>query len=384
MSWAAVASSKMLDAAFWCGNPGAPAPPNCLPTSFANGGNNLRLGPMDAWVTSSDIVNDRLYYVCGGGHADWVGNQVISWGPVSGWVLERNASTTYPTAANGTYKYGAGEPASVHSYDSNVWMPTKNRIWRGGGIFWSSGGDSVPEVAWWYDYTGQTFTEKATRRGGYGIASGWDSVGNRLLYRSVNEFVSYNPDLEDGGPNPNAYTALFTQSGSAVESSPLAINAPQRLVYRIDRRTSGNPGGGLKMINLNNLQAKEVLLATVGDTQIETYASAGLLYRDNRLVGLGPSSVAGRWAVYTAIVDGRGLPGQPAVQWVRDPVDANEPVAPASNAYRGIWKKFNGPFSDGKYYVAALADQNVTQYTPTWTATTHTVDEVADLLIEVL
>jgi hypothetical protein len=72
------------------------------------------------------------------------------------------------------------------------------------------------------------------------------------------------------------------------------------------------------------------------------------------------------------------------VQWVRDPVDANEPAV-GITTHNGIWQNFFGPVASKYYFVNNdNDDQLVSQYTPTWTSTTHTVDEVADLLIEVL
>jgi hypothetical protein len=380
MTWAAMASTKLLDATLWCGNPGAPAPPNCLPTTLTGGGAGGQLSVIDAWVSGDYYPADDVFIVPrGGGHGDWAGNQILGFKPGTGWLLKRNYSTAYPSISGPgpwLYKYSDGTPASVHSYDSVVWMPAKSRFWCGGGIYWSPGGESVPEVAWWLNPSDWSWTEKATRKGGYGISSGWDPIGERILYRYSNGFAAYDPDLEDGGPNTAAYTDLFVQSGSVTSSSPLAINAPARLCYRID---SANKH--LCLVNLNNLQAKEVVLTCTGNLEVLAMSGPGLLYRDNRLVALGPSSVAGRFAVYTAVVDGRGLAGQPAVQWVRDPVDANEP---ASTGTHGVWKKFYGPYNDGKYRVFNQPNQNVYEYTPTWTSTTHTLDEVTDLLIEVL
>ena len=386
MSWATLASSKFKDADIWCGNAGAPAPPNCLPTSLTGGGNNGRNCVIGAaWSTgclntdTGNFIFPRL-----GGHADWAGNQVVSFdttGP-DFWTLDKNYSTAYtPMAPTGTflYKYGPNDPASVHSYGAVCYMPSVQRVWSGGGIYWSPGGESVPQVGFWWNPSGLTWTEKAGRPGGYGCVTGWDEVGARMIMRVSSSVYAYDPTLENGGPVASAYTKLFDQSGSVVASSSLAIDAPNRKCYRIDQTNRA-----LKLIDFNNLGQKEVTLTTSGDTTIHATVAPGLLYRDGRLVGLGASSVAGRLAVYTAIVEGRGLAGQAPVQWVRDAVDANEPTGLLP--VNGIWNNFFGPIS-GKYYFINNRDDNqlVSEYTPSWSSPqTHTVNVVSGHSIEVL
>jgi hypothetical protein len=207
---------------------------------------------------------------------------------------------------------------------------------------------------------------------------------------------AYNPDLEESGPNAAAYTSLYSSSvGQTTSSSPLALNANARLIYRVEQRSTTNPSGGLKMIDLGNLTAKEVRLTTEGDLDIETMGSVGLIYASGRLVGLGPSSAATtgagtsgdpfrkRYAVYTADVKDRGGVGQPPVQWVRDPVDANEPNGFLSGTanYRGIWKKWSGPYPNGKYYVTTQGNQSVYEYTPTFSGTSVTLQQVTGLIL---
>jgi hypothetical protein len=386
MSWAALASSKFKDSDIWCGNAGAPAPPDCLPTSLTGGGNNLRASVIGlAWGTGClNTTTGKFIFPRLGGHADWAGNQVVSFDATASpdfWSLDKNYSTAYtPMAPTGSflYKYGTNDPASVHSYGAVCWMPTVSRVWSGGGIYWSPGGSSTPQVGFWWDPAGLTWTEKATRPGGYGCVTGWDSVGSRMILRLAAGVWAYDPTLENGGPNAGAYTQLFAQSAGTVASSMLAIDAPNRKTYRIEKNV------GLRMIDFNNLGAHERTLTTTGDTAINGATAPGLLYVDNRLVALGPSSVAGRFAVYTATVEGHGLPGQDPVQWVRDPVDANEPAVGIA-IHNGIWANFFGPIG-GKYYFVNNDndDQLVGEYTPTWTATTHTVNEVSDVAVEVL
>ena len=126
MSWTELASTKLNDATLWCGNPGAPAPPNCLPQSWVGGGNNERLGTIDAWVSGALDTSRGIFVVPrGGGHADWPGNQVLGFQPGTGWLLLRNSSvagTFMGISPNGPGPwdptYSDGAPASVHSYNA--------------------------------------------------------------------------------------------------------------------------------------------------------------------------------------------------------------------------------------------------------------------------
>lgn len=390
MSWTAggLAGSKNKDSDIWCGNAGAPAPPNCLPTSLTGGGNNIRESVVGrAWSTGClNTTSNKFIFPRLGGHADWAGNQVISLDVTASpdfWSLDKNYSTAYTAMApSGSflYKYGTNDPASVHSYGAVCWMPSVQRVWSGGGIYWSPGGESVPQVGFWWDPAGLTWTEKAGRPGGYGCATGWDDVGARMILRLSSSVYVYDPTLENGGPNTAAYTKLFDSSGGAVSSSSLAIDSPNRKCYRIDQSSKA-----LKLIDFNNLGQKEVTLTTTGDTQILSATAPGLLYRDNRLIGLGPNSTNTGFAVYTAIVEGHGLAGQPPVSWVRDAVDANEP-AYVITPLNGVWNNFFGPIG-GKYYFQnnMTHDQTVQEYTPSWSsAATHTVHEVAGHSLTVL
>ena len=389
MSWVELTSTspcnKLSDAPLWCGNPGAPAPPNCLSKTL--GGSGGPPSTIDAWVTGAlDTSRARFTFPAGGGHADWPGNQVISWSTGAGWTMQRNASTAFPpmtasssAASTFVYKYTDGTPSSKHTYDSIVYMPTVDRFWCGGGIYWSPGGNSVPQVCWWWDPNTNNWAEKAIRPGGYGINSVWDPVGQRVLMRLSSAFVAYDPQLEVAGANAAAYTTLFSQTGTTVSGSTPAFDSVGRKFYRIIPRGTTPQ---ITMIDLNNLSAKEVFLATTGDVQIETLVGGaqGCIYADGRIVALGPSNIVGQLSVYTAIVDGHGQAGQPPVQWVKDAATANEPFYDTVG-HRGTWKKFFGPLASGKYYFIGWYDKNVWEYTPTWSVTTKTVDLVGGLTI---
>lgn len=351
---------------------------------------------IDAWVSPLyDSSRRRLVFPAGGGHGDWAGNQVLGYNLTSSWTLIKTASSAFSTGPTYTPKNLDGSAASKHTYDSNVYMESLDKYYCGGGIFWSPGGDSVPQTVFWFDPVALTWIEKATRPGGYSVATCWDPLNQVLYLRTAQAFYSYNPLVELSAPNAAAYTLLFSQSAANIEGSTLALDSINRRIYRIERRTSSNPTGGLKYIDLNNIAAKEKTLPTTGDVDIETGTGAvgivagyspGLIYADNRLVGLGPSTTfstaagTGEWAVYTLTP-----PLQPStgvtMAWLRD---TSAPGSqPPENGNHGVWKRFTGPSTSGKYYVINRWDGNVWEYTPSWSPTGLILDQVVDLNIQV-
>jgi hypothetical protein len=71
------------------------------------------------------------------------------------------------------------------------------------------------------------------------------------------------------------------------------------------------------------------------------------------------------------------------VTWLRHG-HATEPPNQEAFGKRGVWKKWWGPFNGGKFYYQNQWTHNVWQYTPDWSATTHTVDEARGLVVRML
>src|SRR6185436_3661753 len=181
-------ATKFSTSAAVCGNPGAPAPPACLPSQLPGGGNNQVSSAIDAWVDGDYAASMGLFIIPrGGGDADWAGNQVLAFNPITAaWTQLTTHSPNYPaTGTGGVNPYSDGSPAAVHSYGSVAWIPWLSRIWSAGGIYWPNG-NSHPRV-WWYAPTQPTYltawTRKADRPGGYGTYATVDPVAQRLLVR---------------------------------------------------------------------------------------------------------------------------------------------------------------------------------------------------------
>jgi hypothetical protein len=359
-TWQELPNTRLIDSPIVCGNKDAPAaPPGCLPRTVPHGGNNILGAAIAAWVSGDlDTQRGELVIPRGGGHGDWPGNQVLAFRPPAGdkpaeWRLRLDMSMAYPPMPGGPFAstYPDGTPASVHSYDCVAYLPTVDRIWSAGGIFWSPPGNSDRATFWW-NPVDATWARKADRPGGYGCASVWDPRGERLLVRLAYEFVAY-------APKADAYTRLFSQqAGDAATSSSLALDPAGRKIYRI-RRLVKSPG--IQMIDLGALDEKEQTLATEGGEGIESLGGVGLRFHAGRLIGMGKTAEGKHGAIHVLDPAGCGRASQPKCRWERHvPSDDVHPPAPVS---QGVWKRF---FEwNGRFYFVNHASQNVWVFTPT-------------------
>jgi len=360
--WTELSDTRFDRSPAICGQPGAAAAPACLPSSLPAGGNDEVANAITAWV-SGDYDGSRGWLIIprGGGHADWAGNQVIAFDVPNGrWRLVtptsfaavRMSSSTASTEY--TNPYADGSPASVHSYDAVAWMPWIDQMWSSGGIYWSPGGQSDRNTFWW-DPNGEglaAWTAKAPRPGGYATTAVADVAEKRLWVRYNGGFAAYDPTTD-------TYTQLFSASGVAAETSPLALDPVGRALYRFNKQSSEF---AIRRIDLTNPAGGEVLLAVSGDTAVQTIAGAGLMWDAGRLVAFGPGITSGTGALYTLDPTGCGTAQLPACVWIRhDPLDG---IHPPRGAVQGIWKRW---FRHGcDYYVVLDGRTNVWKIRPPW------------------
>jgi hypothetical protein len=147
---------------------------------------------------------------------------------------------------------------------------------------------------------------------------------------------------------------LFTQdAASSSGSSPLVFVG--RKVYRL--AGVANPTR-IRMLDMNNLAAKEQTLLTQGDTQIETTFGPGVTAVGTTLYGYGPGPVSGTGALYTMDVSQPcGLTSLPKCTWQRQVApDGVYPPAPHAN---GTWKRFFYVPSLGRAFLIHSGGTNV-------------------------
>jgi hypothetical protein len=321
-SWRELPDTKLKDAwASW-------GQPDSLPQGSGTGASAM----ITAWNSGALDTKRGMFVVPRtGGHADWAGNQVVGFDlKALKWRLLRPPSPNYPRMISSnpgsTYinPYSDGTPASVHTYDAVEYLPSVDRIWSSGGIYWSPGGESWPAKTWWWNPESSEWEPKVTRPGGYGTSSRWVNFMERLLVRTGAGLYSYDPASD-------SYKELF-KSGLPGSSSTLAVDEAQRKVYRF-------VNGKLASIDLRSLGAKESLMPVSGETSFLGLSGLAVLFDRGKLIAFGRAQDASRGAVF--VID-------PATQVAtrHDPPDDTLPPRPT---HQGVWKRF---FEHRGYYWA--------------------------------
>ena len=307
-TWREVPNTKPKDAwAAW-------GQPESLPGGSETGASSI----ITAW-NSGALDTKRGVFVIprAGGHADWAGNQVVGFSLKElRWQHLRPLSPNYPRLISSKPKdayinpYSDGTPASVHMYDSVEYLPTVDRIWSAGGIYWSPGGESVPQKTWWWNPTSTEWETKVTRPGGYGTSARWLKHMERLLVRTGGGFYAYDPAGD-------SYKELF-QLALPGSSSTLAVDEAERRVYRI-------VNGKLSIIDLRSLAGKERLETITGDAPFLKQSGIPILFDRGKLIVFGVAQDASRGSLF--VID-------PATRVAtrHDPKDGTLPPPPRARA----------------------------------------------------
>lgn len=365
--WQELAGTRFDQSPAVCGKPGAPAPPLCVPTLLPDGGNNLFAGIFGAWSGGAfDTLRRQFVIAATGGHNDWAGNQVVALrlpagDTPAGWLSLKGPSMAYPVNPTPSVcPYSDQTPCSVHLYDATAYLPDQDAIWWGGGFIWYSG--NWTRQAWLFAPTSATWTRKADRPvgTGAGMASIWDPVARRLIYRDQAALRSYDPatdttiTLKSLGPD-----------SFAEEMSTAALDAKGRKFYRIRRKQPRAPAGtALKLLDLNNLAAGEQTLYTTGDLDVETPQGVGMLFHAARIVAHGKTPDGLNSALFSLNPAGCGLTNQPPCVWTRWTPPSG--ALPPTGNVRGVWKKFFLDTDGETFYVILGADKNVWRMKSPW------------------
>ena len=321
----------------WSLLPNSVLPPELSQNLPGGGLSDPKSSMLEAWTESTyDMARDRVSLVRVGGHADGAHNGVRVYDHVTQqWILLKADSLAYTTiGSNNTGKiyattYADGSPASVHTYDSQVYMPPPfDKVLTPGGIFWSPGGESTPSTSFTFSFVTNLYQTVAPRFGGYGCLSCWDPVTQRVLYRTTGGFYAYDPSTD-------THTQLFSgapPNGLLLMSSPLVIDSVNRKVYYSQQKNAAP--FGLRVIDLNNLALKDSpLLATAGVTAIENTAGLGLVFQSSsQMIAYGANAGNTGGTLYTL-----DLTQNPAV-WTR--LDTSGGANPPLPHINGTWKKF--------------------------------------------
>jgi len=334
-TWKELPGTKLKDAwAEW-------GQPEFLPQGSVTGASAMITG----WNSGALDTKRGLFVVPRtGGHADWAGNQVIAFDVNAlTWRLLRPPSPNYPRliASNpgSAYinPYSDGTPSSVHTYDAVEYLPTVDRVWSAGGIYWSPGGESAPSKTWWWNPTSTEWELKTTRPGGYSTSARWIPSLDRLIVRTSQGLFSYDPATD-------TYKELFL-SALPGSSSTLALDDAKRKLYRF-------VSGKLATMDLGNPSGKESMGAMTGDTGFSGLSGIGAFFDKGKVMAFGRAAAAARGALH--VVD-------PATRVAAryDPPDDVHPPAPT---HQGTWKRFFE--ARGYFWVITQWNENVWVFNP--------------------
>lgn len=256
---------------------------------------------MSAWNGGAyDTKRDRLI-IWGGGHGDYGGNEIyvfdintLTWSRIWG------PSSNIPAVGGSCSEtYSDGNPASRHTYDGLVYLPTLDKFWASGGsLYCGSGGGS--SGTWMFDFTTSTWTRKANALGGQVTAMSDYDPSTGLVYSMVQSGTlgAYNP-------NTDAWANRGNGTGWAeFDPARTMIYHPGKKILLIIG------GGGTLTYDMTQSKPSPQTLSTTGGSAIVSVQGPGLAYDPTigRIVAWsgGGSDVysldvnTGTWTKYTA------------------------------------------------------------------------------------
>ena len=182
--WYEAPNTKLSASGVYPPSPPPPGNPNAVVAAWSGG--------------TFDTQRQRLI-LHGGGHGDYAGNELYAfdittmtwsrpWGP------SPNSDIPTTQAAESMDAYYDGNPSSVHSYDGMVYLPTQDKLWRGGGSKWSGSGGGT-NAGWFFDFNSLAWERRAGSRVlGVSVVSELDPVtGHIFAFSDHDTLGEYDP-----------------------------------------------------------------------------------------------------------------------------------------------------------------------------------------------
>lgn len=253
----------------------------CPARNCSYSGTNGQNGVMNAWSSGCYDTLRELLYCWGGGHANYGGNEIYAFGPLTSetpvWsrIIEPSVA-----AGNGAEVNSDGRPASRHTYNIIQYDPVNDRFMSllGGSLFNMSSATGSHRN-WGYDLATNAWisTLPSWSPGDvHNTASDWDPIA--LCFWGKNSFSN---QVAKFNPAGNGGLGSWTGIGASWYSSPY-------LVMTVDtrRHNIGAIGGnvvnnmGLNIIDLdnNNARATPVTTGHASAIAMESQQAPGFVY----------------------------------------------------------------------------------------------------------
>ncbi len=235
-----------------------------------------------AWNSGAFDPKRNRFYVLGGGHADYSGNEVYQFDLATlKWsrLTEPTPWASVPHFKKGQAAsdiYADGRPASVHTYGMVQYLPTVDALWLQGGSRWHDGNGS--SLAWFLDLTTLQWRHVPGFSRHLGLSSAYDPETNRVIAREITRYFAY--DVAAG-----TYAWISGEWDDAIatyDGHSTAIHRATRMVVTIGKAVK-NGAGGLVAFDLTRpptVQAHVIPMS--GDTEILSAYAPGLDYDEAR------------------------------------------------------------------------------------------------------
>lgn len=127
-----------------------------------------------------DSTRNRLI-IHGGGHADYAGNEIYAFSLSTLQWSRIKDPTPNSQIISESDTYADGNPTSVHSYDSLLYIAPIDRYWRGGGSRWGGSGGRT-SLAWYFNPSTSSWTSLGSNNAlGVSGCSEYDPVTNTIF-----------------------------------------------------------------------------------------------------------------------------------------------------------------------------------------------------------
>ncbi|MEW5979028.1 MAG: Ig-like domain-containing protein [Acidobacteriota bacterium] len=274
---------------------------------------------MSAWCGGAFDTRRNRLMIHGGGHADYAGNEIYVfdlststwsrlWGPSAN-------SSIYPVSSVQQETYYDGNPSSVHTYNGLLYLPTQDKLWRGGGSLWSgSGGGS--RASWMFNITNSTWERKAdsTYLGVSQVAAYDPVTGHIFGFSDRYQIIEYDPSA-------NTWTNRASMGGIYMGEDVSGVIDPQARLFV----AMGN--GHVIVYDLNSKTVRNQ--TTSGGSSIVNARGPGLTYDSTlqRIVGW-----AGGTSVYSLNTSNW--------TWTQHTAASGNSVSPSTPTPVGVFSRF--------------------------------------------
>ena len=184
---------------------------------FYTGGNSSNVFAFSGFAY--DTTRNKIVAAWTGGHADSADNSVYeldahtpAWSRVRDASFYGSCDNLTPCQGESTGAYtayytdggGVKWPASIHSYQGEIYMPWNNKVWVGGGRVWITG--NPIGIVWFYDPVTKTqVLQSDGLSDALDISGVWDPHQQVILYHGHSRLWVYDPKIADGTGARNYY-----------------------------------------------------------------------------------------------------------------------------------------------------------------------------------